>query len=159
MSRKIAFPFTSPLSLSSRPTACEAPAMDLPVMVHCAYDGRMVESVSSRDSCVHPFLHRWFPRSSSYVTHYDVWRDRKALRVPVRDYHRSALTYGCASRHCNLLTGSPLLTDFRNLEDPTDTSFDPHPTNYPVVELEYPAEDAKERCGWHIVSARSPSIY
>ncbi|KAG9048164.1 Nucleosomal histone H3-Lys79 methylase [Tulasnella sp. UAMH 9824] len=34
---------------------------------------------------------------------------------------------------------------FRNPDDPNDTTFDPHPTDYPVVEVEYPAEDAKER--------------
>ncbi|KAL0578516.1 hypothetical protein V5O48_003459 [Marasmius crinis-equi] len=35
--------------------------------------------------------------------------------------------------------------DFHNPEDPNDTSFDPHPTYYPVVELEYPNSDACER--------------
>lgn len=34
---------------------------------------------------------------------------------------------------------------FKNLNDPTDTSFDPHPENYPVAELEYPNSGAKER--------------
>ena len=35
--------------------------------------------------------------------------------------------------------------DFINPEDPEDTSFNPHPTNYPTVELEYPNTDARER--------------
>lgn len=43
------------------------------------------------------------------------------------------------------LTGHHSPTDFRNPDDPNDTTFDPHPTDYPVVEVDYPAEDAKER--------------
>jgi hypothetical protein len=38
-----------------------------------------------------------------------------------------------------------LVADFKNLDDPNDTSFDPHPTDYPVVELEYPNTSASER--------------
>ncbi|KAJ7451115.1 histone-lysine N-methyltransferase [Mycena latifolia] len=34
---------------------------------------------------------------------------------------------------------------FKNLEDPTDTSFKPHPKDYPVVELEYPNTHSSER--------------
>ncbi|KAF8168375.1 hypothetical protein B0H34DRAFT_57428 [Crassisporium funariophilum] len=34
---------------------------------------------------------------------------------------------------------------FKNLDDLTDESFAPHPTNYPVVELEYPNTGASER--------------
>ncbi|KAJ3474613.1 hypothetical protein NLI96_g12364 [Meripilus lineatus] len=34
---------------------------------------------------------------------------------------------------------------FKNRNDPTDRSFDPHPTDYPVVELEYPNTYASER--------------
>ncbi|KAF9261890.1 DOT1-domain-containing protein [Marasmius fiardii PR-910] len=34
---------------------------------------------------------------------------------------------------------------FKNPEDPNDKSFEPHPTNYPVVELEYPNNGACER--------------
>ncbi|KAG5638184.1 hypothetical protein H0H81_001386 [Sphagnurus paluster] len=34
---------------------------------------------------------------------------------------------------------------FRNLDDPTDYRFKPHPDNYPVVELEYPNNCAVER--------------
>jgi H3 lysine-79-specific histone-lysine N-methyltransferase len=34
---------------------------------------------------------------------------------------------------------------FRNPNDPTDKTFDPHPTDYPVVELEYPNSGACER--------------
>ncbi|KAI0809016.1 S-adenosyl-L-methionine-dependent methyltransferase [Irpex lacteus] len=34
---------------------------------------------------------------------------------------------------------------FRNPDDPHDTSFDPHPTQYPVAELEYPNSGASER--------------
>ncbi|KAF5377175.1 hypothetical protein D9615_006438 [Tricholomella constricta] len=34
---------------------------------------------------------------------------------------------------------------FKNLDDPTDYTFKPHPTNYPVVELEYPNNGAVER--------------
>ncbi|EGN94060.1 hypothetical protein SERLA73DRAFT_188615 [Serpula lacrymans var. lacrymans S7.3] len=33
---------------------------------------------------------------------------------------------------------------FKNLDDPEDTSFEPHPTNYPVTKLEYPNNDACE---------------
>lgn len=36
-------------------------------------------------------------------------------------------------------------TDFSNPSDPSDTSFDPHETDYPVVELEYPGHGASER--------------
>ncbi|KAG7090656.1 hypothetical protein E1B28_009755 [Marasmius oreades] len=34
---------------------------------------------------------------------------------------------------------------FKNPDDPNDKSFEPHPTNYPVVELEYPNTGACER--------------
>ncbi|KAJ7102545.1 histone-lysine N-methyltransferase [Mycena belliarum] len=34
---------------------------------------------------------------------------------------------------------------FKNLDDPTDTSFKPHPKNYPVVELEYPNTNSSEK--------------
>ncbi|KAA1475413.1 DOT1-domain-containing protein [Dentipellis sp. KUC8613] len=34
---------------------------------------------------------------------------------------------------------------FKNPEDPTDTSFEPHPTDYPVAELEFPNTGASER--------------
>ncbi|PPQ90422.1 hypothetical protein CVT25_014940 [Psilocybe cyanescens] len=34
---------------------------------------------------------------------------------------------------------------FKNPNDPTDKSFEPHPTDYPVVELEYPNSFAVER--------------
>ncbi|EPQ61196.1 DOT1-domain-containing protein [Gloeophyllum trabeum ATCC 11539] len=34
---------------------------------------------------------------------------------------------------------------FRNPDDPKDASFDPHPTDYPSVELEYPNSNASER--------------
>ncbi|KAK1231301.1 Nucleosomal histone H3-Lys79 methylase [Marasmius sp. AFHP31] len=34
---------------------------------------------------------------------------------------------------------------FHNPDDPMDTSFNPHPTDYPVVELEYPNSGACER--------------
>ncbi|TBU51152.1 S-adenosyl-L-methionine-dependent methyltransferase, partial [Dichomitus squalens] len=34
--------------------------------------------------------------------------------------------------------------DFKNPDDPDDTSFEPHPTDYPVVYLEYPNNDAQE---------------
>ncbi|KAK7041733.1 Nucleosomal histone H3-Lys79 methylase [Paramarasmius palmivorus] len=34
---------------------------------------------------------------------------------------------------------------FHNPDDPNDTSFEPHPTNYPVCDLEYPNTDAVER--------------
>jgi len=36
--------------------------------------------------------------------------------------------------------------DFKNPNDPQDRSFDPHPTNYPVGELEFPNSGASERC-------------
>lgn len=41
---------------------------------------------------------------------------------------------------CSLLS-----LDFRNLEDPKDFSFKPHPKNYPVAELEYPNSGSLER--------------
>ncbi|KAJ7171729.1 histone-lysine N-methyltransferase [Mycena crocata] len=34
---------------------------------------------------------------------------------------------------------------FKNLEDPTDSQFRPHPKDYPVVELEYPNTHSSER--------------
>ncbi|KAJ6577112.1 S-adenosyl-L-methionine-dependent methyltransferase, partial [Mycena sp. CBHHK59/15] len=34
---------------------------------------------------------------------------------------------------------------FKNLDDPSDTSFKPHPKDYPVVELEYPNTNSSER--------------
>ncbi|TFY73321.1 hypothetical protein EWM64_g10692, partial [Hericium alpestre] len=34
---------------------------------------------------------------------------------------------------------------FKNLDDPTDTSFEPHPTEYPIGELEFPNTGASER--------------
>lgn len=36
--------------------------------------------------------------------------------------------------------------DFKNPNDPQDKSFDPHPTKYPVGELEFPNSGASERC-------------
>lgn len=36
-------------------------------------------------------------------------------------------------------------TDFKNLQDPSDTSFKPHPKDYPFVELEYPNTHSSER--------------
>jgi H3 lysine-79-specific histone-lysine N-methyltransferase len=35
--------------------------------------------------------------------------------------------------------------DFKNLDDPSDTRFKPHPKDYPVVELEYPNTHSSER--------------
>lgn len=52
---------------------------------------------------------------------------------------------------CKLPVPSPLPStihpppDFKNPNDPNDTSFKPHPTDYPVVELEYPNTRAIER--------------
>ncbi|KDQ54976.1 hypothetical protein JAAARDRAFT_134579 [Jaapia argillacea MUCL 33604] len=34
---------------------------------------------------------------------------------------------------------------FKNPDDPNDKSFDPHPTDYPVIEIEYPNEYASEK--------------
>lgn len=39
--------------------------------------------------------------------------------------------------------------DFKNPDDPHDKSFDAHPTNYPVGELEFPNSGASERCVSH----------
>ena len=39
--------------------------------------------------------------------------------------------------------------DFKNPNDPHDRSFDPHPTNYPVGELEFPNSGASERYVFH----------
>jgi H3 lysine-79-specific histone-lysine N-methyltransferase len=36
-------------------------------------------------------------------------------------------------------------SDFRNLDDPNDKSWEPHPTDYPWAELEYPNNEASER--------------
>jgi len=38
-----------------------------------------------------------------------------------------------------------LITDFKNPNDPNDISFEAHPENYPLAELEYPNTGAKER--------------
>ena len=43
----------------------------------------------------------------------------------------------------SVLTHTP--ADFKNPDDPDDTSFEPHPENYPVAYLEYPNDDAQER--------------
>jgi hypothetical protein len=37
------------------------------------------------------------------------------------------------------------LADFKNPDDPHDKSFDSHPTDYPVGELEFPNSGATER--------------
>ncbi|KAI0288883.1 hypothetical protein BC826DRAFT_650488 [Russula brevipes] len=39
---------------------------------------------------------------------------------------------------------------FQNLNDPNDRSFDPHPTDYPVGELEFPNSGATERYVFHL---------
>lgn len=36
------------------------------------------------------------------------------------------------------------LLDFTNPQDPTDKSFEPHPINFPYVELEYPNTNSRE---------------
>lgn len=46
--------------------------------------------------------------------------------------------------HCNIPT------DFNNPNDPHDRSFDPHPTDYPVGELEFPNSGATERYVSHL---------
>ncbi|KAG8864286.1 Nucleosomal histone H3-Lys79 methylase [Tulasnella sp. 330] len=46
---------------------------------------------------------------------------------------------------------------FRNLDDPADTSFNPHPTAYPVVQLEYPNYEASER--FILLSPLDPDHY
>ena len=43
---------------------------------------------------------------------------------------------------CSVLT--EILADFKNPDDPDDTSFEPHPENYPVAYLEYPNDDAQD---------------
>ena len=40
--------------------------------------------------------------------------------------------------------------DFKNPNDPHDRSFDAHPTNYPVGELEFPNSGATERYVFHV---------
>lgn len=42
--------------------------------------------------------------------------------------------------------------DFKNPNDADDKSFDPHPTEYPFVDLEYPNSGAKERCVWNLLN-------
>lgn len=41
-------------------------------------------------------------------------------------------------------------TDFKNPDDPDDKSFQPHPTDYPVVELEYPNTGASEKYAYSL---------
>lgn len=50
--------------------------------------------------------------------------------------------------------------DFKNPNDPNDKSFQPHPTKYPVAELEYPNSFASERCGAysHLISCLELTI-
>jgi hypothetical protein len=47
-----------------------------------------------------------------------------------------------ASSYVNPYSSDP---DFKNPDDPHDRSFDPHPTDYPVAELEFPNSGATER--------------
>jgi len=47
---------------------------------------------------------------------------------------------------CSYVDHSFSRTDFKNPNDPQDTSFNPHPINYPVGELEFPNSGASERC-------------
>ena len=46
--------------------------------------------------------------------------------------------------------------DFKNVDDPNDKTFDPHPTEYPVVELEYPNTGASERCVYFFLWSGRP---
>ncbi|SRR5258708_7292377 len=58
--------------------------------------------------------------------------------------------------HC-LWSYSPcdIPTDFKNPNDPHDRSFDPHPTDYPVGELEFPNSGATERYVFHFFCPRT----
>jgi H3 lysine-79-specific histone-lysine N-methyltransferase len=52
----------------------------------------------------------------------------------------------CASTlHKSVFMSLMVVVVFSNLDDPQDTSFHPHPTNYPTAELEYPNSGASER--------------
>ncbi|KAI0757682.1 S-adenosyl-L-methionine-dependent methyltransferase [Daedaleopsis nitida] len=46
---------------------------------------------------------------------------------------------------------------FKNPDDPDDKSFEPHPTDYPVVELEYPNTNASER--FILLAPKDPDHY
>ncbi|KAI0762345.1 S-adenosyl-L-methionine-dependent methyltransferase [Fomes fomentarius] len=48
-------------------------------------------------------------------------------------------------------------TDFKNPDDPDDKSFQPHPTDYPVVELEYPNTGASEK--FILLQPKDPDHY
>ncbi len=54
-----------------------------------------------------------------------------------------------ASSHVHPYFSSP---DFKNPNDPHDKSFDPHPTDYPVGELEFPNSGATERYVFHLIA-------
>jgi hypothetical protein len=47
-------------------------------------------------------------------------------------------------------------SDFKNPNDPHDRSFDPHPTDYPIGELEFPNSGATERYVFYFVGPVRP---
>ena len=51
----------------------------------------------------------------------------------------------CTHNLCLLKHSAHIPLDFRNPDDPTDKSFEPHPANYPVAELEFPNTGSSER--------------
>ncbi|KAF8060921.1 histone-lysine N-methyltransferase [Lyophyllum atratum] len=48
---------------------------------------------------------------------------------------------------------------FKNHDDASDYSFKPHPTNYPIAELEYPNNGAVERCVGFPIARLSPGDF
>lgn len=62
----------------------------------------------------------------------------------VRDLMKSYIPCTCC-RGIIELAERLTLADFSNPIDPVDESFAPHPTKYPVTELEYPNNGASER--------------
>lgn len=60
----------------------------------------------------------------------------------MRDYIACAYAHESATETHDATVA---LLVFRNPDDPSDTSFEPHPTHYPVAELEYPNTGAWER--------------
>ena len=77
-----------------------------------------------------------------------MFKDWTDIENAKRDVENIACTVGVRPRvvffaKCSVLT--EILTDFKNPDDPDDTSFEPHPENYPVAYLEYPNDDAQER--------------
>lgn len=68
----------------------------------------------------------------------------RTIRENIKSYVTCASTLTICQSHF-----SPLYQDFKNPDDPGDKSFEAHPTDYPVVDLEFPNTGACERCVHH----------